>query len=334
MTRPRGWCAPVMAFALSSFAARTASAEARRVAAVAPDAQLARALDIALSPWGTEVAQVQLDAPGGVVRMRIDRARTIARDTHADVVTWVSEDGGKYSAWIYDVASDRASLRELASAPPFDATTAAAVALSVKSLLRFTVVAPAPERFTAPAEEPKWAFGFSTSVAGHDGADVLWEPRAGLYGSYWPAAFGHRLGALLGLSAGLGVHVDGPTPHATTFSGTLSDFGLRAAVEGRVPLRSWLAMEVSMGAAVHFVSLEATIDAQPTQERTVQRFDVGFEPQVALSMALLEGLVRLAPWIGATILTGWQRFTVYGDVKLEVGPTTAEGGLRAEVVLP
>ncbi len=335
MRQGRRWCAWVSATALSTFAVEgSARAERTRVAAVSPDAELARALDIALSPWGAAVAQVGPAGPGAFPRMTLARARDVAKETHADVVMWVSQSDGRYAAWIYDLASDRASLRELAAGPPFDATTAAAVALSVKALLRFTVVAPPPERFRAPTEEPTWAFGLSAGIASHNGSELLWEPRTDLYGSFWPAALGHRWGATIGVSSGLGVHVDNPTSQGTTFSGTLTDFAFRAAIGARIPLRAWLAMEVSMGTAIHFVSLQATIDGQPTQEVAVHRFDVGFEPRIALSFALLDGLVRVAPWLGATVLTAWQRFTVYGDVELEVSPTTAEAGLRAEFVLP
>ena len=334
MTQKRRWCAGVVAAVWSSLVAiRPASAEGRRVAAVSPDVQLARALDIALSPWGASVTQVDVGEPGPSGAMSTDQARTIARASKVDVVMWVAESKGRYAVWIYDLASNRARRRDLDAGPPFDATTAAAVALSIKALLRFTVVAPPPERLTPPSEGATWAFGVGASVASHNGTELLFEPRTELSGGFWPAVLGHRWGLIVGASAGFGVHVDSPTARGT-FHASLSDFSLRAALATRIPLRSWLAFEASAGAAVHFVNLQGTIDSQPPQQITVDRFDGAFEPRIALSFDVLGGLVRIAPWLGVSILTAWQRFVVYGETKLEVSPTTAELGLRAELALP
>jgi hypothetical protein len=343
MTWPVRWCAPVGAIALASLTVvRAASAETRRVAAIDADAELARALDIALLPWGTAIAEVHV---GGAAPMTVEHARSIAEETHADVVMWVSKSDARYAVWIYDVTSDHASLRELTTAPPFDATTAAAVALSVKALLRFTVVAPPPERFGAVVEEPTWVFGLSASAADHLGAapelvdqtDRL-ETRGGVYGSFWPAYLDHRWGLSLGVSGGLGIQVSSNDNMGPTFVGTLTDLAVRAAIGARVPIRPWLAIEPSIGAALHFVRLDAIIKEGmlPTAYPSVERVDGAFEPQVALSFALLGGLFRLAPWVGATLLTAWQHFHLFADrhIELTVSPVTAEAGLRAEFGLP
>lgn len=79
----------------------------------------------------------------------VDRARDIARDERADVLVWVSASDAGHALWIYDVASDHASARELEISPPFEPATAAAVALAVKTLLRGTVIA-RPPRGSAP----------------------------------------------------------------------------------------------------------------------------------------------------------------------------------------
>jgi hypothetical protein len=305
------------------------------VAAIDPDAELARALNIALSPWGTTVTKVQLDATAPIVA---ERAREIAQQTHADVVMWVSERHGHYAVWIYDVASDHTSLRDLTMSPPFDATTAASVALSIKALLRLTVVAPPRERFgAAPPPEPDWVFGLSTSLADHEGTESLLEPRGALYASYWPPLFSHHLGAELGISAGLGVNRNHPTAdRRANFDGTLADYGGRAAIGGRTSLASWLGVELSLGATIHVVSLRATVTNSMGATRTVAftNVDGGFEPQVAFTIALMGDVLRVAPWGGVTVLTVWQRFIVNGQPQLEVSPITIEGGIRAEVMVP
>jgi hypothetical protein len=336
MRRLGVWFAPALATAmLSTSAASEGPNETRRVAAIDPDAELARALNIALSPWGTTVTKVQIDVTAPIVD---ERARAIAQQTHADVVMWVSEHHGHYAVWIYDVASDHTSLRDLTTSPPFDATTAASVALSVKALLRLTVVAPPRERFGAaqPPPEPDWTFGLSTSLADHAGSASLLEPRGALYASYWPRIFGHYVGAEIGLSTGLGVSVNQKTPTGTVFNGTLADFGGRAAIGARTPLASWLGVELSLGATVHLVSLKADVTSGGVTRKypAVTRVDGGFEPQVAFTVAILHDVLRVAPWAGVTVLTVWQRFLVEKQVQLEVSPLTIEGGIRAEVMAP
>jgi hypothetical protein len=315
------------------------STESHRVAAIDPDAELARALNIALSPWGTTVTKVQLDASAPIVA---ERARAIAEETHADVVMWVSEHHGHYAVWIYDVASDHTSLRDLTMSPPFDATTAASVALSIKALLRLTVVAPPRERFGAAAArpEPDWVFGLSTSLADHEGSQSLLEPRGALYASYWPPMFSHHLGVELGISAGLGVAPqEATTKRGDIFNANLADFGGRAAVAAQTSLTNWLGVELSLGAALHVVNLHAEITdpngpVPQTKRQSLMRADGGFEPQVAFTIAIMHDTLRVAPWAGVTVLTVWQRFIVDGQVQLEVSPITVEGGIRAEVMVP
>jgi hypothetical protein len=322
---------------LFSSGASHGSTDSRRVAAIDPDAELARALNIALSPWGTTVTKVQLDVSTPIVA---ERARAIAQETHADVVMWVSERHGHYAVWIYDVASDHTSLRELTTSPPFDATTAASVALSIKALLRLTVVAPPRERFgaAAPRPEPDWTFGLSTSLADHEGSQSILEPRGALYASYWPPVFGHHLGVEVGVSAGIGESPPELTAkNGSLFDASLADFGGRLAVGARTPLTTWLGAELSLGAAIHLVNLSAHVDdPQHHLARTTKKtyVDGGFEPQVAFTIAILHDVLRVAPWAGVTVLTVWQRFIVGGQVQLEVSPITIEGGIRAEVMVP
>jgi hypothetical protein len=318
---------------LSTSAASEGTNESRRVAAIDPDAELARALNIALSPWGTTVTKVQLDVTAPIVA---ERARSIAEQTHADVVMWVAERHGHYAVWIYDVASDHTSLRDLTSSPPFDATTAASVALSIKALLRLTVVAPPRERVGAGARaEPDWSLGVSASLADHEGSTSLLEGRGALYASYWPPLFGHHVGAEIGVSGGttVGRHQD-QTARQPGFDVSLADYGGRAAIGARTPLTNWLGVELSLGATVHLVNVKSTVaERGRTQTLSLTRVDGGFEPQVAFTVAILHDVLRVAPWAGVTVLTAWQRFFVDGTIQLEVSPLTIEGGIRAELTL-
>ncbi len=336
MNRAGRWLASALATAvLSASSVCAAATDSKRVAAVDPDEELARALNIALSPWGTTVTRVRLEKPGP---LEAERARTIARDTHADVVMWVAARGNHYSVWIYDVASDHTSLRDLTTSPPFDATTAAAVALSIKALLRLTVVAPPAER-VAPEVRPEadWVFGAAVSLADHEGAQSLAEPRGSLYASYWPPLFGHHVGAELALSAGVGVNrtaTDG-----SGFTGAIDDYGGRLGIGARTPIAKWLAVELSLGFAVHLIHIHATLDppgALSTVSSDELRVDTGFEPQLAFNIMVFGDSFRVTPFTGVTVLTKWQRVSDASTNKIEMeqGPLTVEVGVRAELLTP
>jgi hypothetical protein len=340
------WCAPAFATAVlsvSTVCAAATAADSKKVTAVDPDEQLARALNIALSPWGTTVTQVRLEKPAP---MEAERARAIAHDTHADVVMWVAARNGRYSVWIYDVAADHTSLRDLTTSPPFDATTAAAVALSIKALLRLTVVAPPAERFGPVARpEPDWAFGVAPSFADHEGKNQegrqsFVEARASLYASYWPPLFEHHLGAELTLSTSTtGMDFKEPVTGGE-LTGTLRDVGARLGVGARTPLAKWLAVELSLGATIHVITisdakLAPNQHGSPASKLSVPASaDGGFEPQLAFNIMVFGDVFRVTPWAGVGVLTRWQHFKVGNEIPLEVGPLTIEGGVRAELMAP
>jgi hypothetical protein len=311
--------------------ARSAAADSHRVAAVDPDEQLARALEVALSPWGATVLQVHIETPGATMPIAVDRARSIAQGANADVLVWVSDSDGGHALWIYDLASDHASARALDAAPPFEPATAAAVALAVKTLLRGTVIAPPPERFGAVAPEhaslPSWILGASVGVATRFTSSSLTSGRAALEASFWPAALGHRVGLALDLEDGLSARAE-----STTFNGTLSDGAARLALGARLPLADWATLEPSLGGALHLLTLDGIV-----LERTnvdVRRLDVAFEPRLGLDFTLLGGRLLFGPWVGATALGRWQRFLVHGASVVEVGPVGMEGALRLALAIP
>lgn len=307
---------------------RSPAADAHRIAAVDPDAQLTRALDVALSPWGAGIVEVHLEAPGATMPIAVDRARDIARDTHADVIVWVSDAEGGYALWIYDAASDHTSSRRLESSPPFDAATAAAVALAVKTLLRGTVVAPPPERFGAVVRQPRWMLGASFGVGLHLGTPVLAEPRIGLHASAWPSAWGHRWGVAFEVESGPGAH-----PSTGSLAGTVTDSAVRVAVAARVPVSDVFALEASVGGGLHLVVMEGVVVSESSSV-SAARVDVAVEPRLGVSFSTLGGRLVLAPWLGASMFPRWQRFLVHGAPAVEMGALAVEGALCAVLAFP
>jgi hypothetical protein len=334
-------CASALAAALASLSvAKAASAESRSVAVVAPDPQLLRALDVALAPWGTNITEVHpIESP---TAMAPDRARAIARETRADVVLWVSADGGHQTVWIYDVASDHVSSRRVEATPPFDPTTAAAVALSVKALLRSTVVAPLPERTAPVSEEPSWALGVSagfadhlTEVAGHVTQGP--EGRFGLHASVWPAIVSHELGVVLDASIGTGVDVQVPAQNYN-FTYTLHEYEFEVGVGARLAASPTFALEPSLSAAVVLIQLDGTLTPVASSGASAQehafRVAAGFQSAVAVSLTPPGTRLRIAPWVGFTLLTLGVGYQVQNGNLTEASRYTPEGGIRAELAWP
>lgn len=306
---------------------RAALADSHRVAAIDPDAELTRALEVALSTWDATVLDVRIETPGAAMPIAVERARAIALEQRADVVVWVSSSEAGYALWIYDVDSDHASARALETAPPFEPATAAAVALAVKTLLRGTVVAPPPERFGAAVPEATWMLGVSAGAASRFDDSAV-EARFGLHASMWPRALGHRWGVSVDAEDGPGNQVQTPT-----FAGTLDVAALRLAVGFRARLSESIALEPSLGGALQLLTLDGTVSGEKSQV-SVRRLDVGFDPRLGFGFAVLGGRLVFEPWIGVTLLERWQRFHVHGVPVAQSGPLFAEGAMRVSVSVP
>jgi hypothetical protein len=327
--RVSGLAAALMALSV----ARSASAESHSVATVAPDPQLAHALDVALAPWGTNITQVHPVDAQEAMPLPVDRARAIALDTRADVVVWVSREDGHFAVWIYDVATDQASSRRVAGAPPFDPMTAAAVALSVKALLRSTVVAPTRERIPL-APEPVWQLGLGASALEYMPNQLA--GRLGIHGSVWPAAFGHHWGLTCDVAAGMGTSVNNPGPTDVSFQAGFQEVAFGVGVANRVPLLRWLAFEPSVSAVLQLLRMRGVLsDGVPA--RTGTGAGAGVEPAVAGVATAFGGRLRFALWAGLALMPiGGVAY----DVNHQQVPADREnvfipeGGLRTEVAWP
>jgi hypothetical protein len=124
---------------------RTASVAAEgqhRLAVLGPDEELFRAISLALSAWGVETVQSDLPPPEASQPEAVERATELARQLGVEAVVWISRTERGSLVWVFDARAGDVTTRILAQTPPFDSAAAAAVALSVKTVLRSTVVAP------------------------------------------------------------------------------------------------------------------------------------------------------------------------------------------------
>ena len=136
--------------ALSS-ATSVAAESQRRIAVLKPDSELLRAISLSLSVWDVETIPSDAPPPQSSQPEAVEGASSIARQLRVEAVVWMSSTDGGSLVWVFDARAGDVTTRMLADKPPFDSAAAAAVALSVKTVLRASVVAPPAERFGARA---------------------------------------------------------------------------------------------------------------------------------------------------------------------------------------
>ena len=144
-----------LVFTLASVCALRASvASEDRVAVAVAGAppNVAKAITTALSPWGIHVVAVSATISTSDVAAATAAARALAKEEDAGAIVWLAvADDGRASLWMYDSETEAVAVRPLTQPRPFDDASAAAIALSVKTLLRTTTMAPPRERAPAPA---------------------------------------------------------------------------------------------------------------------------------------------------------------------------------------
>jgi hypothetical protein len=324
--------AALVSASLCTAGPRDARAQSHRVAAVHPDAELVRALEVALVPWDVAVVAIDLAGPGPTMPIAVDRARAIAREARADVVVWISDADEGSALWIYDAASDQARARALTEPPPFSATGAAAVALAVKALLRGTVVAPPPERSAATSPAANVLLGADWGAAFYPrarGESSPFEARIGLDVSVWPRV-PRFFGVLLQVETGTGL----PVHHLQLgFEGTVHDSALRLEVGLHCPVAEAVSVNPSVGGGLHLLTFTGILPAHG-QSPASTRLDPSFESGVGLGIRLLGDRVRVEPWVGVSVLARWQRFLVDKRSVFELGAISLEGALRVALALP
>jgi hypothetical protein len=302
-----------------------ASGDARRVALLDPDAELLRSATLALSPWALQVVSLQVPPlPRSLPEAAVD-ARALAERLDLGAVVWVSVADGSSAVWVYDAETQRVSSRVQAQVPPFDAPAAAAVALSLKTLLRATDLAPQSERFgAAPPARPRWPGLLRLEVGA--GARVFaasdLEPWLLLGAVLWPERDrgGWGVSVCGGLTTGAGIAT-------ASLSGVLREVALSAALQRWVTLGDALALVPFAGASARLTRLDATVTGASAPV-AVTRVDPSLDAGVELPVLALPPL-DVAPYAGASYLLRYQRYLVGGVTAFEAWPVSIEFGVRA-----
>jgi len=320
-----------------------AHAEAPRIATLEQDPALAHSIGVALASWNAEIVPIQADRPGPDMTDAIAAADKIARDASANALLWVAHGAGaaasSCSLWIYDPRTRQVTVRPLAECPPYDDAASAAVALTVKTVLRDVLAsiapaepaqpAPPPVEPPPPPPSPKHTARVEAYVAGRvptHAADPV-AARFGLEAAYFPAWFRSYVGIAVSLDAGPSVDVSRPG----VFSGTFTDVSTGVMVRGRLPLRSWLWLEAGFGPGLHFTSLDGSSPAGDVAGH-VSRTNASLDVMVGAELAWK--WLRAGPLVGTSFMLQSQRYLIDQDLVLDVPTAQVQLGLRIGAELP
>jgi hypothetical protein len=322
-------------------------ADARRVVLVDPGPALEHAARTALEPWQVDILVVSAPSPGASAPAAQAQAQLIAQTHDAGTVVWVSEHAAGYALWMYDRAAHHAVARPLSSAPPFDAPGAAAVALSLKTLLRHSQSAPEQERFgsSAPKETPAPGPTTQTELSARAQApadestaptratdydvDALAavrfnflskgseELRFGLGASVWPR--GRWGGLALRAELGRGIAIK-----ETHFAGTLSALTTHLSGRARWHALRWLRLSGALGVSADFTRLDGFAPSHAQATARAQRVVASLTMELAADWLALPWL-RIGVRGNASWLPIVQRYLVRGEPVLELSRASFEG---------
>jgi hypothetical protein len=341
--------AALCAGAALAVAPGAAAADVERVVLIAVPSEVEAAVRAALEPWQVELVVVGGPTPGPSMPRSAGRAERVARRARAGAAVWLADDGSGTALWVYDAESQRTTARKLPGPPPYDEPTATAVALSVKTLLRFSAVAPPSERMQAPAErvepepEPEPApvpppTATATTAAPRpialtaraglrrrDTGVSTVEPRFGLGARARLPVAGLAIALAAELRLGPGESIDD-----ARFAGHFSDLAIGARAGVELPLGR-LRLTPSVGGGVHLTAIGGSLagGAAASKSRTNPSLDAA---------ALLSADVGRGLLVGLELEGGYhlrrQRYTVGGEPVFEVPALEAEVSVVVAVPLP
>jgi hypothetical protein len=311
-----------------------ARAAHRKVALVNANDALERQARIALSPWDLDVERLEWTALSAGMPSAAREARRVAEAHKVDAVVWISDapraadsPASEHALWIYDVAEDQIVSRPLAQGVPQDAASAASVALTVKTLMRSSTVAPEGERVGAAADRAIGPLGLlraeaeggARALAIKQGAANL-ELRFGVDLVWFPRFLDQYAALGIGVNAGPGAAVTSPA-----MSGRLIDIAFAPFLRFRFPLASRVALEPSVGGSAHLTTLDGAIHEPTTPVRQL-RWDPSLDASLLLTVSLGRG-VDVGLRAAGSYLVRYQRYTINQVPVLELSQVQIAGTL-------
>jgi hypothetical protein len=302
-------------------AASAKSEGQRRIVVLQPDDELFRAISLSLSPWDVEttrsaatirgVAAVDV-SPQASQPEAVRGASRLARELGVEAVVWISSAERGSLLWVFDARSGDVTIRMLAETPPFDSAQAAAVALSVKTLLRSSTVAPPAERFgaqpPAASEVAPPADGVLALELGGGGTWLASRHAAlaiDLTAVAWVLS-ARRLGVSLSVASGPGFRIE-----AGRYRGDYRELVVGGSARYRVLHEPRVSASVSLGGALHFTTLEGTL-VDRSVESKVSRVNPSLDLEVSASVYLTRA-IYLGASAGGAYFPAYRRYLVQGE---------------------
>ncbi len=335
-----------LALALAMAAGGAAGAGDERVARllmVSAPPGLEEAVETALAGWPIQVTSASGD-PGASMPAAGEKARAIGQAEGAGAVVWTANDGSGQAVWVLDVDSGRVTARRLPQPPPWDEPTAAAVALTIKTLLRHSRVAPVLERYgveearealraelvasrpAAPAPERAWSLRLATLVGARirptEGRDL--ELRLGAGVELAPALLAGRAAAVARVRSGTGVELNQPD-----FTGRYYDLTASLGAAARILAWRRVALVPAAGASFHFTSIDGSIKSQGARG-SASRVNPSLDGALAIEVQVGQ-LLRVS--VGGELSYALRRqvYLVAGDPVLTLPRLESEIGAALSV---
>jgi hypothetical protein len=294
----------------------------QRVAVLKPDAELLRAISLALSPWGIETIASDAPLPTSSQPQAVRHAAGLSRQLRVEALVWMTQLEQGSLLWVFDVDTGDVTTRLLPERPPLDGAAAAAVALSVKTVLRSSVIAPPAERFGLQSSPPPQVEPPATVApepvariaALEIGGGATWigetrlDSRLQLAGVLWLPAL-DRLGVSLELATGPGLAID-----RVDYRGRYREVIAGGKVRWRVVDLSSFATTLALGGAAHWAVLDGTLEPDGRQSDASRvNGSVDFESRVDFD---LSDRFYLGLAIGAAYSPTIRRYLVQGEPVL------------------
>lgn len=299
-----------------------AAAAGERLVLVSSDPELERATTAALAAWAVDVKVDPGADVGPTMPQAAERAQSLAAARQARAVVWIASADGRPSLWLYDVMTRKAVAVKLASPPPFDPPAAAAIALAIKTLIRFSAVAPEAERYAPPAPPPSRRLLVEARAGARLRRHSPVEAGFGLDAVLMPRAL-RPLGLHAGVRAGPGFEVT-----RGSFVGHYDDAAVGVGARLSIGLGGGFALVPSAGASAHLARLRGSdlaLGSSATDRRLNPALDAGLQLELDL------GRPRVGLAAETAFFTRRQRFLVAGesvyDVPLVVGSLGVTLGL-------
>jgi hypothetical protein len=289
----------------------------RRVALIHGDAELVRALTLALSAWDVATLLVDESEPASNQPDAMQQAVQLASRLEVDGLVWTSQTPESSLLWVYDARTGQLTARVLMERAPFSSAAAAGIALSVKTALRASVQppeAPAPLAPVAPSRpaprptpQPAPRLAHVLLRAGVDAqvvADHVRRAWFSLDSVVWLGAR-RRVGAGLRLGAAPWLSIED-----ARFSGRFRELAFGPAAEFRLLASRHVEASVFVSGAAHASFLDGTLSRDGAHvEATRYRvsIDTGAQIELAVGGGVFAG-------VGANVayFPKYQRYLVEG----------------------